>query len=305
MSAPIPLTVIGGFLGSGKTTLVNHLLAGQHGVRFAVLVNDFGDLVIDDALIKEHGGDTISFANGCVCCTLGDNFMLTLDRLLSASQPPQHILVEASGVADPQSIADIATLHPALRRDLTIVLADTSTLRERANDEYLRDTVQRQLNAADLIVLNKCDLLADDELACLKLWLTKRTQVAAIESQYAEIPLALLTATTPQLRELNQHSHNHRQQFSTTTLSFSNPVDLTGLMDKLRVLPSSVLRAKGFVKTESNYYLLQLSGRTLESKEWADDSQDPQSALVFIGTPDMPNAEELHSMLAARSNRSS
>src|SRR5689334_9991881 len=97
----IPLTVIGGFLGAGKTTLVNHLLRGGHGRRIAVMVNDFGAINIDAELVADRAADTISLANGCICCSIGDSLMLALIELLHRPDPPEHLVIEASGVADP------------------------------------------------------------------------------------------------------------------------------------------------------------------------------------------------------------
>src|SRR4051812_41004512 len=116
MTNPIPFTVIGGFLGAGKTTLLNCLLAGTTGRRFAVLVNDFGTIDIDGRLIAAHRGDTISLANGCVCCTIGDSLVETVMRLLEGARRFDHIVVEASGVADPGRIADLGVLDERLSR---------------------------------------------------------------------------------------------------------------------------------------------------------------------------------------------
>jgi len=191
------MSVLGGFLGAGKTTLLNRILSGRHGVRFAVLVNDFGELAVDGSLVAAHDGETITFANGCVCCSMGDDLVVTLDRLLDRDPPPEHILVEASGVADPRAIADVATLHPGLSRDLVVVLADVETVRARHDDHRLRDTVMRQLAAADLLVLNKCDLAPNEEIPEIESWARERSPAPTIRSVGADIPMELLSPAGP------------------------------------------------------------------------------------------------------------
>ena len=192
------MSVLGGFLGAGKTTLLNRILSGNHGVRYAVLVNDFGELAVDGDLVAAHEGETVAFANGCVCCSMGDDLVGAIDRLLDAGRPPDQILVEASGVADPRAIADVATLHPGLSRDLVVILADVETVRARHEDVRLRDTIDRQLAAADLLVLNKCDRVSEEATAEAESWARDRVHAPTIRSVGADIPMGLLAAAGPE-----------------------------------------------------------------------------------------------------------
>ena len=164
-------------------------------MRYAVLVNDFGAIEVDGSLVAAHDGDTITFANGCLCCAMGDDLVGAIDRLLDGGRRPEQILVEASGVADPAPIADVATLHPELARDRVVVLADAGTLRARHADPRLRETVARQLDAADLLLLNKCDCADEEERRAAESWARDRAGVPVIRCVDAQVPLALLSAT--------------------------------------------------------------------------------------------------------------
>lgn len=228
--------------------------------------------------------------------------MRALDGLLNAQRPPQQILIEASGVADPRSIADIAVLHPGLRRDLVLVLAAAESIRERAADETTCDTVQRQLDAADLVLLNKIDLVADEERASLRQWLGEYHSVPVIETENSQLPLAVLISESHThsghsgTMTLASAAHNH-DEFTTVTLAIEQPLELEALRQRLTTLPQSILRIKGFVRaTEPGnpYYLLQRSGRQIELRQWASDDAEVISALVFIGTRAMPGAVELN-----------
>ncbi len=296
----VPVTVIGGFLGTGKTTLLNEVLSSQTGIRYAVMVNDFGSLAVDDALVKAHDGDTISFANGCVCCSLGDNLIKSIDALLERDPKPEQFLIEVSGVANPKAIADVATLHPGLRRDLIITLVDAETVMERAGDPRLADTLSMQLVPADLIVLNKCDLVGDTKLARVCSYLSDLYPSQMVRTVHSRLPVEYLSAkvlTDPLEPKLDlgksepatQSSHDPESQFYRCTVNLPDNMMCDQLRALLREHQSSLLRAKGFVYDEQGTLVsIQLSGNQIEVQshfdgagEFSGGSSKPY--LVAIG----------------------
>ncbi|WP_207210854.1 CobW family GTP-binding protein [Lichenibacterium minor] len=195
---PLPMTVVGGFLGSGKTTLVSHWLREAGGQRIAVLVNDFGDLDIDAGLIAAVGSDVITLSNGCVCCQIGDDLAAALIAVLSAPAPFDAVVVEASGVSDPGRIAQYARADPALTPDGVIVLLDAATARRDAADPLLADTMLRQLGSADLLVVNKTDEVDAAEDARLDAWIAEAAPgVPTLRTTQARVPLAIISRLAP------------------------------------------------------------------------------------------------------------
>ena len=295
------MSVLGGFLGAGKTTLLNRILSGNHGVRYAVLVNDFGELAVDGDLVAAHEGETVTFANGCVCCSMGDDLMGAIDRLLDAGRPPEQILVEASGVADPSAIADVATLHPGLSRDLVVILADVETVRARHEDHRLRDTIDRQLAAADILVLNKCDRVSEEATGEAESWARERVHAPTIRSVGADVPMALLAATEPDATGPAPHAHHvdHGRRFVSRSVPCPDPLDPGRLRAALFALMPRVLRAKGFVMSaqgsEREWMVVQACGRTvdIEHRRPSPDRAVPVPGIVFIGLDDLPGAGEL------------
>ncbi len=183
----VPMTLLGGYLGAGKTTIVNHVLgaAGDEGRRIAVLVNDLGTVQVDAALIRARHDDTIELANGCICCSLVDGLAVALETLRQRPEPPDHVLVELSGVAEPGRVVPWASTA-GFRLDGVVVVADADQIRDRASDPRLAGLVDAQLGAADLVLVTKTDLLGvnvdpeDGATDGLWRWLTDRTSAPAV-----------------------------------------------------------------------------------------------------------------------------
>lgn len=307
----IPVTVIGGYLGSGKTTLLNTLLRGDHGRRLAVLVNDFGSINIDADLITAHGGDTISLANGCICCTLQDNLGATLYALATRSDRPDQVVIEASGVADPSRIGHYAMSLPGLHLDAVIVVADAEGIRRQARDKYVGDIVLQQLAAADLLVLTKTDLLAPHAVQEVERWLAAQAPgVPVVEVVGGQAPLALILGLRGQHAAL-EHAHKppdhvhgdelHDRRFAQVTYSAEGPLDRAVLAAAIDGLPAGIVRAKGIfylADDPGKQVILQVAGSRREwqtGEPWGDAR--PYSRLVMIGPSALVDEEALRSGL--------
>ncbi|HSH99045.1 MAG TPA: CobW family GTP-binding protein [Reyranella sp.] len=260
--------MIGGYLGAGKTTLLNRLLSQAQGAKLAVLVNDFGSVNIDAALIASHDGETISLVNGCVCCSIGDNLGLALHDLADRPDGPDRIFIEASGVADPARIAHYAESHPRLTLDSIVVVADAETVRARADDKYVGDLVRLQLAAADVIVLSRTDIVDGELCRQIRLWIE------------TEVPDARL-AVSPDL--------DHGRMFSTWTFASELPLDGPALRAAIATLPTEVVRTKGIVRlieAPDRRFVLQLAGRrwSLEPEGGnVGPMEKTRSVIVCIG----------------------
>jgi len=300
----LPVTVLGGYLGAGKTTLLNRLLAEARGVRLAVLVNDFGEVNIDAALIANRDGETISLTNGCVCCSIGDNLGMTLHDLAERPDRPDHIVVEASGVADPARIAGYAGCHPRLALDGIVVIADAETVQRRAHDKYVGDVVRQQLVSADLIVLSHTDLLDDAAALAVRRWIEAETSGTRVLDGQAVGRFAqlLLVGSAPSV--VPPPADGHAALFATWRFASARPLDGNVLRRALAALPPTVLRAKGIVRLAeagSRQFVLQAVGRrwSLEPAGMVDSAALARSSeIVVIGLAGQLDTEHLHDLFA-------
>lgn len=291
----IPLTVIGGFLGAGKTTLVNHLLANGSR-RWGVLVNDFGAINIDAALIASQDGETIALTNGCVCCSLGDDLGDALAAM--AARKPDHVVVEASGVSDPWKIAQLALIEPGFSLEPLVVLVDASAVRRQLDDRWTDDTVARQLAFAEVIVLNKCDLVTPDTLDAVKTRIAAiRPEAVLLQATHASLPEAALRFTAPPRAASRFYAEAIGHVFPTCTLPADRPFDRDRLRALLGDLPRSVLRIKGVCRlgADAAPVLLQYA-----AERWAFTAapEGLKPGLVVIGTPDMPSSDTLAALFS-------
>lgn len=278
--ATVPVIVIGGYLGAGKTTLVNHLLRHAGGQRIVVLVNDFGELAIDADLIEgqQEGviAEVLALSGGCVCCSFGADLVGSLNRVVQRRPAPDVVLIETSGVGLPAAVARSVVLCQGANVAGIVTLADAQTLRERAADAYVGDTVMQQLQAADLLLLNKADLLASEPLAALHAWLAQAAPHAPVVSTVqASVPAPLVlgwqaapargvaqgraAAGWPLTGRIGASAAS---RFESRSHRFAAPQDLPALAAALTAPGSGVLRAKGVLRgLDGRSWVVQVVGR--------------------------------------------
>ncbi len=331
----IPATIVTGFLGAGKTTLVRHLLANAGGRRIAVIVNEFGALGIDGEMLRACGiegcrdEDIVELANGCLCCTVAEDFLPTMQALLDRPAPPEHIVIETSGLALPKPLLK-AFNWPAIRSRVTVdgvvALVDAPAVaagrfaddpeavaRQRAadpsldHDNPLAEVYEDQLQAADLIVLNKADLLGAEEMARL------REQVAAAAPRAVKVVLAregrldpavllgLEAAAEADLDLRPSHhdaangAHEH-DDFESFVVPFPEIAEPDALLAGLRAVAErhEVLRVKGFAAVRGKAMRLLIQGVGTRFRQDFDRPWRPgearQGSVVVIGRTGLDRA---------------
>ncbi len=321
MNNPVPLTIISGFLGAGKTTLLNYVLHAEHNLKVAVLVNDFGEINIDSELIvgiEDEVDNTISFANGCICCSLREDMLLSIIELLERPEPPEYIIIEASGVSDPAAIA-LGFLMPDVRElirvENIITVVDAEQVMSLTRGENAGLGIA-QISIADVLVLNKADLVDGKKLSAVRGWLREVMPGARIiEARFGRVPLELvfgLGSYDPDRilgREpINVHvhtgesGHDHensgrKKVFGTWSFETDRMLSYELVRKAVKSLPPTIFRAKGILYLDSfpeKRGVLHVVGRRCAlswDRPWKREA--PYSKLVLIGTPDGVDPEAL------------
>ncbi|USW95260.1 GTP-binding protein [Pseudomonas proteolytica] len=294
----IAVTVVSGFLGAGKTTLLNRIAQQpQHG-RMAVIVNDFGELNIDAAIIAEVTDAVFSLQNGCICCTVQEDLLAQLVSLSQLRPRLDRIVIECSGVSDPQRIVQTLgypQLKAHLHLDTVITLVDASGY-AALEGEFARLS-RAQVACADLVLLNKADLVSAAELQSLRATIGARTRV--ISTVQAQIPDALLLGERSPRNGFTPVPAPHHELFESWTWQGTQALPAKALRDWLGQLPKDVFRLKGLVHLQGNdqpFWLQHVGNRsqfTLASGEHVQHS----AQLVFIARRGSDLRERLEAQL--------
>lgn len=326
----IPATIVTGFLGAGKTSLLRHLVRNARGRRIALVINEFGELGIDRELLLGCGdaacapGDVIELANGCICCTVADDFLPTIESLLDRPDPPDHIVIETSGLALPKPLVK-AFAWPEVKSRVTVdgVVAVIDSAAVAAgrfadpafadgaspppdHDNPLEEVFSDQLQCADLVVLNKTDLVDGASLRQLDAALKPalRPGVKTVETRFAALDAAILLglgaaaendlATRPShIDAEEEHDHDDFESFVVTLGAVRDPAALAARLADM-IAAHDVLRVKGFLDVPGKAMRLavQAVGPRLEQyydRAWAA-GEARASRLVVIGRKGLDRA---------------
>lgn len=327
MAHKIPATIITGFLGVGKTSMVRHLMAHANGCRIALIINEFGELGIDGEILKACGiegcedENIMELANGCICCTVADDFIPTMESLLNRPQPPDRIVIETSGLALPKPLVkafnwpDIRTRvtvdgvvtvvdGPAVAQGLFATDVQAVQAQREADDALdhespLEELYEEQLACADMVVINKSDLLDGRTLRRIveEVNAKLRPSVGVLKSSYGEVnPTVLLglaaaaeddlDARPSHLDDGEEHDHDDFVSFSVELPTIESPSMLISRLQSV-VADFGVLRVKGFaaVTGKNMRLLIQGVGGRIQhyyDRDWTGEEQR-RTRLVVIG----------------------
>ena len=302
---PVPVLLVTGFLGAGKTTVVNHLLAHAEGRRIAAVVNDFGAINIDAELIEGASDGVVSLANGCICCTLEGDLLRTLASLLRRDPQPEFIVIETSGIADPADIVrnlmDPVVWQEAPLETVLCVLDATTPVTKLNDDALLRS----QLRAADVVAFSKVDLADAANLPSLRNAVRAlRPAAVAVDALNGEVPAALVFPMELDRERAPREVTPRRpamERFETLSWTSELPVSLPRLQQAIGRLAPKLARAKGLFETveqPGRLMVFQLAGgRATLALGGVPTAGTPRTRLVFIAELGALSRSEIDSIM--------
>jgi len=282
----VPVTLIGGYLGAGKTTLINEVLA-RTDQPIAVLVNDVGEINIDAQLIARHSGDVVELTDGCVCCSLAAGLATAFDNLRAREVPPEHVLVELSGVAVPGRVIPWAR-SAGFRLDGVVVVVDGERFIESHDDQHVGPLIDAQLLAADVVGISKADVVDDATLAAV------RDRLAQIVPNAHEISIGHVrtlaglvlqgarrpggVADLPPAELFDPHV--------TSTVRLADPISRAELDEVIASLPADTTRAKGVARhVDGSCSVIHVVGSRVVIEALPDAEHQDPTDLIVIGVP--------------------
>jgi G3E family GTPase len=301
---PVPVLLVAGFLGAGKTTVVNHLLAHAEGRRIAAVVNDFGAINIDAELIAGASDGVVSLANGCICCTLEGDLLRTLATLLRRDPQPEFIVIETSGIADPTDIVR-NLMDPVIFREApletVLCVVDATMPVARLNDALLKS----QLRAADVVALSKVDLAEESARAELRDAIRGiRPAAVVVDAVNGDVPTALLFPADPDRVPAPRQPGPRRpaeERFETLSWTSERPVSLPKLQQAIGRLAPKLARAKGLFETveqPGRIMVFQLAGgRATLVPGGAPAAGVLRARMVFIAEVGVLSREEIDAIM--------
>lgn len=292
--APLAVNLLCGYLGAGKTTLLNRLLA-QDDQRILVMVNDFGDIAVDAALISARSAETIQLSNGCICCSMAGGMFDAFERALTWRGQVDRLVIEASGVAEPARLTAFARAEPELDCRAVVVVIDPQTLAQRLDDPRIGTVLWRQIEGADIAYVSRQEVIGEKQRAEITQRLIQINPTVTIMNQPdAEFVSALDAAHCDLTVSQFPGGAPHSQLFARATLLRDNTPDLGSFLQLLNEAVPRLHRLKGFVQFKGceSPELVQLAGKTVSvTRAPADPGPGPALRLVLIG-PDRKAIDE-------------
>jgi G3E family GTPase len=303
MADKIPVTVLTGYLGAGKTTLLNRILTQPHGQRFAVIVNEFGEIGIDNDLVVDADEEVFEMNNGCICCTVRGDLIRIIEGLMKRRGKFDAIIVETTGLADPAPVAQTffvdQDVAEATRLDAVVTVADAKWLSARLADA---PEAKNQIAFADVIILNKADLVTPEDMDAVEARIRAINPYAKLHrATRCDVPLdAVLGRGAFDLERIIEiepdfleHGHHHHHDDDVQSLAIDHPgeVDaekfMTWVNDLVQREGASILRSKGILafKDEPRRFVFQGVHMILDGdvqREWKP-GEERRSRIVFIG----------------------